>query len=75
MPTPTEIDGAARRRADVLDLIGEAIRVKGYPPSVSELQEATGVGSSLTIRKDLEVLARDGKIERDAGVTRGIRLL
>lgn len=74
MPAPLDVENAARRRLDVLRRIRTAIATKGYPPSVSELAKATDV-STLTTRRDLERLERDGKIERDPGVPRGIRVL
>lgn len=66
---------ATRRRASILRLIREHLAEKGYAPSVSEITRATGVASTLTTRRDLDVLAEEGKIERDAKVARGIRLL
>jgi repressor LexA len=74
MPAATDIAEARRRRAQVLTLIAKSINSKGYPPSVSELANATGV-STLTTRRDLASLEDAGKIERDPGVGRGIRLL
>lgn len=74
MPTDAEITRAANRRRTVLRLIRTAISSNGYPPSVSELATRTGV-TKRTVRLDLESLQRDGKIERDPGVTRGIRLV
>lgn len=65
---------AGDRRVRVLRLIETAISTKGYPPSISELAAATDV-STLTIRRDLANLESTGRIERDAGVTRGIRLV
>lgn len=66
---------ATNRRARILKLIRTHLAERGYPPSVSELQTATGVASTLTTRRDLIVLELEGKIERDRGVPRGIRLL
>lgn len=74
MPTREELDRAAARRKVVLRLIRQHITRQGYPPSVSELAAETHV-TKLTIRRDLETLVADGKIERDRGVTRGIRLV
>lgn len=71
----TTLDQAQTRRRKVLRLIRESLSDRGYPPSISELAASTGVASTLTIRRDLEKLERDGKIERDPGVTRGIRLV
>ena len=73
MPTTEQLEGAAARRRIVLDKIRDKIAEDGYPPSVGELADATGV-SKLTTRRDLRALALSGAIEVDAGVARGIRL-
>jgi DeoR/GlpR family transcriptional regulator of sugar metabolism len=74
MPTVHELDRAAKRREKVLAAIADSIATRGYPPTVSELSRAHEV-STLTTRRDLDRLVRDGKIERDPGVDRGLRLL
>lgn len=73
MPSPEQVAAAAARRRKVLRSIAASINGPGYPPSVSELAAAHGV-STLTIRRDLIHLEEVGKIERDAGVARAIRL-
>lgn len=75
MPATSDLERAATRRRRVLRLIRESIASRGYPPSISELTRDTGVSSTLTIRRDLGKLERDGKIERDPGIPRGIRVL
>lgn len=74
MPTPEEHERADGRRDAIVEAIRTSIRDRGYPPSVSELAETVDVSAS-QIKYDLGRLVRDGRIERDAGVTRGIRLL
>jgi DeoR/GlpR family transcriptional regulator of sugar metabolism len=73
MPTASDVENAAARRVDLVTMIATSISANGYPPSVSELAGKAGV-STLTIRRDLAALERAGKIERDPGVARGIRL-
>lgn len=73
MATQEQMDTAATRRREVLNRIRDDLATKGYPPSVGELADATGV-TKRTIRVDLERLRRDGRIEVDPGVARGIRL-
>lgn len=73
MPTKTELDRAAARRKEAAKIIATSISSKGYPPSVSELAAETNV-STACVRRDLERLERDGVIERDPSVARGIRL-
>lgn len=73
MPSPADVAAAATRRRSVLREISRSINSVGYPPSVSELAGKFDV-SGLTIRRDLKSLEDDGKIERDPGVARAIRL-
>lgn len=74
MPSPTEIERAAKRRVEILRKIVESVNGRGYPPTVSELAEATGV-TKRQIRTDLDALVAAGAIERDPGVTRGLRVV
>lgn len=74
MPASDDVARAAARRRKVLRLLSKSIATRGYPSSVSELAAETGV-STRTIRVDLDKLAKDGKIEKDPGVGRGIRIL
>lgn len=73
MPTAHELDRAATRRDKVIASIATSLEARGYPPSVRELADEHAV-STLTVRRDLDRLVREGKIERDPGVDRGIRL-
>lgn len=73
MPGADEIARATARRVRIVELIAESVRDKGYPPSLSELAEKTGV-SKPQVRKDLNLLEAEGVIERDAGEHRGLRI-
>lgn len=64
---------ADNRRTAILATIAELVVARGYPPSVSELSRRHGV-SPRQIRADLDLLVDTGKIERAAGVARGIRV-
>lgn len=76
MPTDEQLETAEARRTVVLQTIRESINSRQYPPTISELMEATGgTVTKKTIRNDLVMLQRDGMIEIDPGVQRGIRLL
>lgn len=74
MPTTEATRRADDRRIAILDTITELVEARGYPPSVSELSRRHGV-SPRQVRMDLDVLVDAGKIERAAGVARGIRVL
>lgn len=74
MPSPADLERAAARRVEVLKIIETSISERGYPPTVSELAASTEV-STLATRRDLDTLVAQGKIERDPGVARGLRLV
>lgn len=73
MPSPNQIAQAATRRRKVLTSIAKSINGRGIPPSVSELAAEFGV-SGAAIRRDLQLLETTGKIQREPGVARAIRL-
>lgn len=62
------------RQALILRLITEAIRARGYPPTVRELLKATGGKSTNGIADHLAALIRKGYLLRDGMKSRGIRL-
>jgi DeoR/GlpR family transcriptional regulator of sugar metabolism len=70
MPSPQQIETAARRRVDLLDVIRQHIEAKGYPPNLSELSRITGVHRE-TVKKDLAVLERERLIERERDGAQG----
>ena len=63
------------RQREVLDLIRLSVDRRGYPPTLAELRYDLGVSSTYTVTCHLEALSRKGYIERDAGVSRGIRVM
>lgn len=73
MATEDQLKTAADRRVDTLDVIRRYITDKGYPPTMTDIAEATGVDRA-TVVIDVRVLTKAGLIEVDKGVTRGIRL-
>ncbi len=62
----------AGKRRLILEFIAEQIRQKGYPPSVREIGEAVGLTSSSTVHAHLQVLQRDGFLQRDPTKPRAI---
>jgi SOS-response transcriptional repressor LexA len=73
MATDEQLKTAADRRVRTLDLIREHITTKGYPPTLTELAGTTSVDRA-TVVVDVRVLEKEGLIEVDRGITRGIRL-
>lgn len=60
------------KRRQILEFIAEQIRVRGYPPSVREIGEAVGLTSSSTVHTHLQVLQRQGYLQRDPTKPRAI---
>src|SRR5271155_1552119 len=60
------------KRRQILEFIAAQIRDRGYPPSVREIGEAVGLTSSSTVHTHLQVLQRDGYLQRDPTKPRAI---
>jgi len=64
----------AERKVRILDFIAATLRARGYPPSVREIMHAVGLASTSAVHHHLQMLARDGYLERGEGQSRAIRL-
>ncbi|MGD1011033.1 MAG: transcriptional repressor LexA [Acidimicrobiales bacterium] len=62
----------AGKRRKILEFIAEQIRERGYPPSVREIGEAVGLTSPSTVHTHLQVLQREGYLQRDPTKPRAI---
>jgi repressor LexA len=62
------------KRQQILEFIGDQIKVQGYPPSVREIGEAVGLTSSSTVHAHLAVLQREGYLRRDPTKPRAIEV-
>jgi repressor LexA len=60
------------KRRQILEFIARHTREQGYPPSVREIGEAVGLNSSSTVHTHLQVLQRDGYLQRDPTKPRAI---
>src|SRR6202453_3644904 len=60
------------KRRQILEFIALQIRDRGYPPSVREIGEAVGLTSSSTVHTHLQVLQREGYLQRDPTKPRAI---
>ena len=63
------------RQQQILSHIKEALRSKGYPPSVREIGQAIGLSSSSTVHNHLSKLEELGFIRRDPTKPRAIEIL
>lgn len=64
----------AERKVKILDYIAATLRVRGYPPSVREIARAVGLASTSAVHHHLQILEREGYLERGAAQSRAIRL-
>jgi len=62
------------RQQQILDLIREAVKKTGFPPTRAEIAHILGFRSANAAEDHLRALARKGVIELTAGASRGIRL-
>ena len=64
----------ADRKLKILHHIAATLRARGYPPAVREIAFAVGLSSTSAVHHHLQVLERDGYLERGAAQSRAIRL-
>jgi repressor LexA len=64
----------AERKLKILDYIAATLRARGYPPSVREIGRAVGLASTSAVHHHLQVLEREGYLERGGSQSRAIRL-
>jgi repressor LexA len=66
--------GLSDRHIKILNFLGEH-QDKGYPPSIREIGEETGISSTSVVNYYLEQLEKWGYIERDRRISRGVRVV
>jgi repressor LexA len=64
----------AERKVKIVDFIAATLRTRGYPPSVREIARAVGLASTSAVHHHLQILEREGYLERGAAQSRAIRL-
>src|SRR5918998_6265625 len=69
------VEELTERQRQTLQYIAEAVRDRGYPPSVREACEALGLASSSTVHSHLQALQRKGYIKIDPTKPRAIEVL
>jgi len=62
------------RQREVLEIIDQSMRDRGYPPSVREIGEAVGLTSTSTVHAHLGTLQRLGYLRRDPTKPRAIEV-
>lgn len=66
--------GLSAKQQNMLEFIREFIRDNSYPPSIRDIGRALGISSTSVVKYNLDILVREGHIERDRTVSRGIKL-
>lgn len=64
----------SRRQQDILNYIGDYIQDNGRPPTIREIGAAVSISSTSVVNYNLTKLKERGLVERDAEVSRGLRL-
>lgn len=67
--------GLGERHQKILKFLEEYQTQFGYPPSIREIGEKTGISSTSVVNYYLDQLERKGLIERESHISRGIRLV
>jgi repressor LexA len=62
------------RQREILDVIEQSMRERGYPPSVREIGEAVGLTSSSSVHAQLANLERRGLLHKDPTKPRAMTL-
>ncbi len=65
----------SERQQEILDFISRFQDENGYPPTVRDIQHGCRVSSTSVVAYNLEVLKRDGLLDRVADVSRGLKLV
>lgn len=63
------------RQKEVLDAIERLIDQKGRPPSLKEIGNEVGIDSASGVSYHVDALQKKGKVEREFGRARTIRVL
>ena len=69
------MDELSNRQQEILDLIGQTVQDRGYPPSVREIGDSLGLRSPSTVHSHLSTLVRLGYLRRDPTKPRAIEVV
>ncbi len=69
------MQGLSERHKRILEVLDQSQSQLGYPPSIREICDKTGITSTSLVNYYLDQLQEMGFIQRDGRVSRGIRLV
>lgn len=75
MSDPTLDPTLTQRQMQILDVIRDGVRKRGFPPSIREIGAHIGVASSSTVHNHLRQLEEKGYIRRDPSRSRSIEII
>ncbi|MBZ8177949.1 transcriptional repressor LexA [Corynebacterium poyangense] len=64
----------SERQRRILQVINDAVVLRGYPPSIREIGDATGLQSTSSVAYQLKVLEEKGYLRRDPNKPRTVNL-
>ncbi len=67
--------GLSGRQQAIVEFIQHFTRQHQYPPTIREIGQQVGISSTSVVNYNLNILEREGLIERDKEVSRGIKLI
>jgi len=63
-----------KRKELILEFIKNFIEINGYSPSIRDICKGVNLTSTSVVKKILDKLEKDGKIQKGEAITRGIKL-
>ena len=67
--------GLSERQQKIYEFITRFTRDKGRPPTIREIGGHVGISSTSVVNYNLNILAREGLIQREKEVSRGLRVV
>ena len=67
--------GLSDRQQRIYEFITKFMRDKGRPPTIREIGSHVGISSTSVVNYNLNILAREGLIQREKEVSRGLRVV
>jgi len=72
---PADGDGLTPRQRRILEVIRDAVELRGYPPSIREMGDAVGLASTSSVAHQLKMLEQKGFLRRDPHRPRALEVL
>jgi repressor LexA len=67
--------GLSERQQRIYEFIAKFTREKGRPPTIREIGGHVGISSTSVVNYNLNILVREGLIQREKEVSRGLRVV